>query len=128
MSLICPTSAKTKNLQEILNRNLTLKIYGNNHTPAVGDTIGSYTEISGGGYVAKTLTYANWVIASAIATYNTFQNFNFTGVLSGAGTTYGYYIVDSDGDLRWAERWDESVAGFAPVIGSLIRIKPKIQA
>ena len=126
MSLVVPTVAKNKNLQEILNRALTLRIYGNNHIPVIGDTASSYTEIAGGGYANVSLVYANWVITGGIASYP-IQSFNFTGTLSAPGTTYGYYVTDVDGDVRWAERWEESVAGFAPVVGSLIKIKLKIQ-
>jgi hypothetical protein len=80
---------------------LVLKLFSNNHTPAAADTAGSYTEVTGGGYAAITLTRAGWGAASAgVSTYGTAQTFSFTGTV----TVYGYYIVGAtSGTLYWAE-------------------------
>lgn len=126
MTLVIPTASKTKQLQELLNRALTLRLYSNNRVPAAGDTASSYTEVSGGGYTAFPLVYATWAIASGIANYPS-HDFNFTSATSAPGTVYGYYITDVDGALRWAERFEESVLPFTVAVGSLIRVKAHIE-
>lgn len=128
MTLLTPNVGLVLNLQEILNRVLTLKLYSNNRTPAAGDTAGSYTEVSGGGYADVDLLYASWSIsAGGIASYAP-QDFTFTGATTAPAVIYGYYIVDADGVLRWAERFPGTVVPFTPVNGSLIRITPIYQA
>jgi hypothetical protein len=126
MTLVIPTASKTKQLQELLNRALTLRLYSNNRVPAAGDTAASYTEVIGGGYAAFSLVYATWAIASGVATYPS-HDFNFTTATSAPGTIYGYYVTDVDGALRWAERFEESVLPFTPAVGSLVRVKPRIE-
>ena len=128
MALIVPNVAKNDDLTAILNEVLTLKLYSNNKVPAVGDTAASYTEVSGGGYAAKTLLVANWSITEAnpsVATQAA-QDFSFTGATGAPGTIYGYFVVNASNIIRWAERFEESVLPFSPVAGSLIRVTPRI--
>ena len=125
-----PNIGETKNLQKILNQNITLKLFSNDVTPGETDTVGTYVEVVGGGYVAKTLTFANWAIVAgspSIASYAA-QDFNFTGPTTGPTGVYGYYLVDSDGDLMGSERFPPSVVPFTPVLGSLVRVTPKYGA
>jgi hypothetical protein len=107
---------------------LTLRLYGNDKTPAHGDSVGAYTEIVGGGYVAKPLLFANWVIAAGEPTTGTYptQTFAFTAPINAPGTIYGYYVtLDSDGSLQWAQRFPAANVPFAPISGSQIIIIPK---
>lgn len=95
--------------------NLTLRLFTSNTTPADTDTAGSYTEATGGGYAAKTLTAASWAVAQsagiATASYAQ-QSFAFTGALDGDASVYGYYITDAAGVLIYAER---ASAAYTPV-------------
>jgi hypothetical protein len=128
MSLLVPDVGEVAALQKWLNQNLTLKLYSNNKIPAEADTAASYTEVTGGGYSSKTLTFGTWIIGSdGIATYIA-QDFTFTGTTVAPGTVYGYFIVDGSNVLLWAERFPASVLPFSPNVGSLIRITPRIQA
>ena len=128
MSLLVPNVGEVEMANKILNQNLTLKLYSNDRTPALSDTAASYTEVAGGGYANKSLTYANWSIsADGIATYNAAQDFTFTGTTSAPGTVYGYYVVDGSNILVWAERFPSGVLPFLPINGSLIRITPRLQ-
>lgn len=120
------TVGKNEMLNKLVNQVLTLKLFSNNVTPALGDTAATFTEISGGGYVSKTLAFASWVVASGIATYNAAQDFNFTGATAAPGTAYGYFIINASGTLIAAERFAAGVLPFSPVNGSLIRVTPKI--
>lgn len=124
-----PNAAKVVAATQFLSVTLTLRLFSNNHTPAVGDTIASYTEVSGGGYAAKSLASGTWNITSGnptVATY-TAQDFAFTGATSAPGTVYGYYITDASNVVRAAQRFSDLVVPFTPVDGSLIRITPRLQ-
>ena len=125
-----PNVAEVKNLQKILNQNIKLRLYSNNVVPAEGDTLSTYTEVSGGGYAFKTLTFANWTIVAGAPTTASYanQDFNFTGVTGAPGVIYGYYMEDADGILMGSERFPESILPFTPINGSLIRITPKYKA
>lgn len=128
MSLVVPTVGLNSDLNKLLNQVLTLKLYSNNITPAAGDTAATYTVVTGGGYLNKSLTFANWVVAAGVATYNAAQDFTFTGATGAPGTVYGYYVVDGSNVLLWAERFPSGVLPFTPANGSLIRITPRLTA
>lgn len=128
MSLVVPEVGQVVMLDAIVNDTLTLKLYSNNRTPALSDTAGSYTEVSGGGYADIDLLPAGWNTAGGEpgeAEYNVAQDFNFTGATSAPSTIYGYYVVNSDGVLMWAERFSADSIPFVPESGSLIRITPR---
>lgn len=109
--------------------NLTLKLFTSNTTPAQTDTAATYTEAAGGGYAAKTLTNGSWTVATANdpsdAVY-AIQTWTFTGALTGSATIYGYFVVDADGTLIFAER---ASATYTPAnSGDQYSVTPKFQA
>lgn len=109
-------------------KNLTLKLYTNNYTPLDTSVAGDFTEASGGGYAAKTLSNASWVVTTgndpSDAVYAE-QTWTFTGLLAGSATVYGYFIVDADGILLLGEKFDYS---FTPAKnGDQLRLTPKAQ-
>lgn len=108
---------------------MKLRLYSNNRTPVVGDVLADYTQVSGGGYSEINLSAANWTVTAgspSVALYSALQEFSFSTFISPPGTIYGYYIVDSDNVLILAERFPEGSVPFAPVDGSIIRIRPRI--
>lgn len=132
MGLIVPNAQELEVLQNRLNTALTLRLYSNNLTP-IGTTLAAaFTEVTGGGYVNKPLTFANWTIVEGNptqATYNATQEWTFTGVTGGPGTIYGYYVTrDSDSKLMWSERFPAGSLPFSPIAGSLVKILPKYAA
>lgn len=100
---------------------LRLRLYSNNKTPAEGDTMASYTEVSGGGYANILLTAANWVLTDgdpALAAYPQ-QTITFTGA---AGDVYGYYVTgETSGKVRWAERFPTAPYNIA-LAGDAIKV------
>jgi hypothetical protein len=109
--------------------NLTLKLFTNNYTPLDTSTAASFTEASGGNYAAKTLTNGSWTISAANdpsdAVYAE-QTWTFNGSLSGNATIYGYYVVDADNNLVWAE---VAPTPFQPTQnGDIFKVTPKFQA
>lgn len=86
-------------------QNLVLRLFTSNTTPAETDTEATYTEASGNGYAAITLTAANWTTTPGAPTETAYpeQTFTFTGAL---GNVYGYYLTQvTSGKLVWAERF-----------------------
>ena len=87
--------------------NFTLRLFVNNITPADTDTAATYTEATGGGYAAITLTNGSFTVTvgndPSDATYAQ-QTFTFTGALTTNPDIYGYYVTDADGVLIFAER------------------------
>lgn len=109
-------------------KDLTLRLYTNDKTPADGDTAASYTEATGGGYAAKTLTAGDWTISRVggidQAAYAQ-QTFEFTGALTTNPDVRGYYVTDADGVLQWAEKFD---AAFTPEeSGPPLKVTPHFQ-
>ena len=120
----CTLRARLNNVWPA-SKDLTLKLFCNDRTPAEGDIASAYTEATGGGYAAKTLTCGNWTVtdgaAQAQATY-AMQQFTFSGALTSNPTIYGYYIVDADNVLQCAERFEVSVTPVAD--GNYVRVTP----
>ena len=109
-------------------KNLTMKLFVNDYTPVDTSVAGSFTEAAGGGYAAKTLTNGSWTVTPANdpsdAVYAE-QVWTFTGALTGNATIYGYFIVNADGTLIYAERLS---AGFQPANnGDQLKITPVFQ-
>lgn len=106
----------------------TLKLYTNNVTPGVTAVAGTFTEADGGGYTAKTLTCSAWTItASDDPPQGSYaqQTWTFDGELSATATIYGYYVVDADGTLLWAEKF---TASFTPATsGDQVKVTPRLQ-
>lgn len=86
---------------------LTLKLFVNDITPADDDVIGGYTEASGGGYSAKTLTASSFTVSTAdgiVQASYARQSFVFTGALDTNSAIRGAYVVDADDVLICAEK------------------------
>lgn len=102
-----------------------LRLYCDDKTPAQSGV--TYTQCSGGGYSAKTLSNGSWTVTTgndpSDAVYAQ-QTFSFTGPLTTNLTIYGYYVTDGDGVILWAERFATS---FTPDNGDNIKITPKFQ-
>lgn len=105
--------------------NLVYRLFATNVTPAETSVAGDFTEATGGGYAAKTLTGASWTISAGSATYAQ-QDWTFTGPLTTNGTVYGYYVTRaSTADLVLAETF----TSFTPTNnGDKILLTPAITA
>jgi len=130
MSLVLVDGGESLALQYLVNKNaspqdLVLRLYTNNGTPAEADVVGGYTEASGNGYAAITLTGASWTASGTAPTQIAYaqQIFTFTGAL---GNVYGYYLTRaSGGELVWAERFSDGPYNIQNN-GDQIKITPKI--
>lgn len=81
---------------------LLLKLFTNNPSLSINDTVSTYIEASGGGYVYKTLSATLWAVSGNIAAYPA-QTWTFTGPV---GNIYGYYVVRATtGDLIFSEKF-----------------------
>ena len=134
MGLILTDEGATAELEILFNNvratggnNLTLKLFCNDQTPVDTHTSVDYTEAAGGGYAAKALTMGSWIVSTVsniVQAAYAQQAWSFTGALTTNPTVYGYYIVDADGEVFWAERLPTS---FTPVNGAVLNITPKRQ-
>ena len=118
-----------KNTLPAVDNNYKLKLFCNNVTPADSDTAATYTEASGGGYEAITLTAGNFTVQaeSGIGTASyAEQTFTFTGALTTNTTVYGYYVVD--GDTTPVLIFAETLANpLTPANGYVLKITPRFQ-
>lgn len=112
------------------SKDLVMKLFCNDITPADTDTTGTYTEAIGGGYVTKLLSNASWTVTPANDPSDSVyaqQTWTFTGPLTTNPIIYGYFIVDNNGSgaVIWAERLG---ASFQPSSnGDQLLITPKFQ-
>lgn len=131
MPLKVPNTIEVEVLTAMLTPALTLRLYGNDKTPADGDTAAAYTEITGGNYTNRPLTFASWNISAGTPSQasNIGQTWLFNGPVNPPNTIYGYFVTrNSDGKLMWAERFPAANVPFAPVNGSKIVLLPRITA
>lgn len=133
MALVVCNNGEVVALSYLVNkvtttRDLVLRLFATNVTPAETDTAGSYTEAAGGGYANKTLTGASWTVTGGAPTTASYaqQDFTFTGTLTTNGTVYGYYMTRAtDADLILAETF----TSFVPTNnGDKILLTPQITA
>lgn len=129
--LTFPQLSTAKALELFLDQALTLRLYSNNRTPQVTDTVAQFVEVTGGGYASIALNSAQWTITSgtpSIALYNSFQDFTFSSVPA-INVVYGYYVTNADDLLVWAEEFDPNDIPFVIITpGQRIQIRPRIGA
>ena len=127
MALLIVDEGEVEFLSRVLNKSATgdvvLHLYSNDKTPADADIVSSYTESTGTGYGAITLTGSGWTISS-IANVGTASYAQQTFTMSSALTAYGYYVTNSAGTkLIWAERFTAPPYTL-PAGGGTIKITP----
>lgn len=106
--------------------NVELRLYSNNLTPALTDTISSYVESSAAGYAGITLTGAGWTVATSsgttVANYAQ-QTFSYTT----SENVYGYYATRvGNNQVLWAERFSGTVPFAIPSGGGSVSISPRV--
>jgi hypothetical protein len=109
MTLVYPNAGEVLMLENALKNTtpeaLMLKAYSNNYDPIAGSIASNFTECSGAGYAAKSLTRAGWSAGvggtPSSITYGTPQVWAWTGAI----TVVGYFVVGAvSGTIYWAER------------------------
>jgi hypothetical protein len=117
MAVVFTNAAEQVALENFINKtapeNLVLRLYSDNQTPAKTDVVGDYTEVSGNGYLAVTLTPNNFVMTPGDPSSAAYPQvtFAFTGA---AGNVYGYYVTRaSTGDLMFANRFSNAPINIA---------------
>ncbi len=126
MTLVFPDVGEDLALTAIVTKeNYYLRLFSNDVTPAEGDTVGTYTEVTGGGYAQKTLSTGSWSVASSEASYAQ-QTWTFSA--GGPAAVYGYYLVGaSSGTLLLAEQFSDGPYDVSET-GAVIKITPQITA
>jgi hypothetical protein len=128
MALLVPDAGEVELLKRMLNFSATgdvvLHLFRNNYTPIESSLVAAFTECTGAGYAAKTLTGSSWSIATAAgvstASYAE-QTFTFTAT----DVVYGYYVTNAAGTIvLWAELLSGSPFNI-PSGGGSVKITPK---
>jgi hypothetical protein len=116
-------------LDKVAVETLILKLYSNNVTPDKSQTAASFTECSGSGYAAITLTPASWTVTTGTGAGTTPTSAAYpqqTFTLTAALTAYGYFLVGTtSGKCYFAEIF----AGAPYVIpsgGGTIKVTPNV--
>lgn len=117
MAVVFTNAAETVALKAFLNQTagetLVLRLYSDDQTPAKTDVAADYTEVSGNGYSAKTLTPGTFTFTDgdpSTAAYPQ-QTFSFSGA---AGNVYGYYVTQAtSGALMFANRFSNAPINIA---------------
>jgi hypothetical protein len=109
MALLVPNEGEVVMVQAILDLDLDLHLFKNDHTPAETDTVADYTEADFTGYVLENLISGNWVITPGAPAVGNYPDVVFTSTASQSQFVYGYYITKRvTGELMWAERFDDN--------------------
>ena len=126
-----PNVEEGRILSNYVRNTISLRLYSNDTTPADNFTLASFTQVAGGGYAAKTLALASWVVTTGDPSEAEYaeQEFEFTGATTAPGTIYGWYYVDTvTGLYIGGERFAAAITPLTPVAGSRIKITPIVQA
>lgn len=130
MPLVVPTASENEMLKTLLGvtaaEDLVLRLFVNNITPADGDTVATYTEMTGLGYAAKTLPKGAWTVAQNAGgkAEGSYAQQSWTFSAGTAVTVYGYYLTRATtGDLWYAERF--ATPHTVQNTGDTIRVTPK---
>lgn len=133
MALLVPNTGEVIALSLLVNKtspeNLVYRLYATNVTPSETDTAATFTEATGGGYAAITLTGASWTVTGGAPTSAAYaqQTYTFTGALTTNATIYGYFVTQAtSGTLVLAEAF---TTNFTPASnGDTIKLTPQITA
>lgn len=104
MDLIFPDAGLVEQLTRILNGTVKYRLFTNNVTPSLGDTVSTYTEAAWSGYAAHSLTFSDYAI-NGVSGHNGFaigSPISFSNSSGGAVNAYGYYVTDSGGTILLA--------------------------
>ena len=129
MTLLVSNASEAIMLEAFLNKtapqDLVLRLYSSDTTPAESDTVATYTEVTGGGYAASSLTAANWTVTPGNPTTAAYPEVTFTFTGS-AGNVYGYYLTQlTSGLLMWSELFTNGPFNIQNN-GDQIKITPQI--
>lgn len=99
-----------------------VRLYTNNHAPAVTDSAAAFTECVLSGYALVTTTPASWTgsVSAGVATYN-YPAITFTFSAYAGGTTiYGVFVAPGDGTCWLAGLLDTAFA--VPAAGGSVTV------
>lgn len=132
MSLIVVDAAEEDWLGLITAVDMTLRLYVTDVTDGLSQAqrdalaANDLTEASFTGYAAIPLSGASWMVSSGNPAVATFAEQEFVSSADQSPqTVYGYYLTrDSDGALRWLERF--TTPGVVQLIGQRVKVTPQI--
>lgn len=109
MNQIYPDPSLIWMLRRVVGVGLLYNLYTNNRTPALSDTLASYSPALWSGYAPILVPAAAWTVASVTSHLGDLEAspINFNNTSPGPVTVYGYFITDDTGtQLVGAARFD----------------------
>lgn len=97
MDLLFPDDGLVAQLNLILSSSPKWRLFTNNYTPGLSDTLASVTEAAWTSYAAVTKTWSDFTL-NGVAAHNGYALASpavFTNGTGGNVTAYGYYVTDS---------------------------------
>jgi len=128
MAVVTPTTGAARMLEHVMGISSAgtkkLRLYGNNYTPVGGSQSTHFTESTGAGYSAESMTASTWTISttgSGIAIGSaTARTFTYTS----GDTVYGYYVTSTGTTyLYFAEKFTDGPYTI-PAGGGTVTITP----
>jgi hypothetical protein len=130
MALVIPNQSEADSLEVFVNKlepeDIILRLFTNDVTPGDSTTATDFTEASGSGYAAITLTGAGWdsaIEGNPSTITHPEQTFTLTGALD---PLYGYYMTRAvSGRIVGAGRFDDGPYTI-PSGGGSVTVTPTI--
>jgi hypothetical protein len=140
MSLVVPNEGKIALLRYLVNKvaqnggapsasgDRVLALFKNDVTPAESNTFEDFLEPNVvTGYVRVNLSGNVWATSEdelgvCAAIYGSYAEFNFDEAI----TIYGYFVINQDEQLLWAEKFSTGPISI-PAGGGQVLVKPKIE-
>lgn len=101
------------------------RLYSNDYTPVPGMLVGAFTEVTASGYAPVSVLDTGWTLTLAGTGLYDGTNDAIAFTMDEAVTVYGYYVLDGDGDVAWAQRFATPVV--LPSFGGTITLQPRLE-
>ncbi len=103
-----------------------VRLYKNNYTPVDATVVGDLTAADFQGYSQANLASPAAATTVSNKAVTSWDQVTYTKGAGGTGNSiYGYYVVDSAGNLLWAER-DPAAPVDMSVDGNQYKVTPKL--
>jgi len=120
MDLIFPDNGLVFQLEQILNATVKYRLFTNNITPSLSDTVSTYTEAVFSGYAPVSQTFSNFTL-NGVTGHNGYAlaaPINFTNSSGSSVNVYGYFVTDTTGTILLAAARFDSAPVAIPGGGS----------
>lgn len=123
MDLLFPDAGLVFQLEQILNATVKYRLFTNNVTPTLADTVATYTEAAWAGYGGPiSQTFSNFTL-NGVTGHNGYAlapPISFGNSSGSSQAAYGYYVTDTGGTILLAAARFDSPPVTVPNGGALV--------